>query len=195
MNLPEPSGSSPPEKPPGRKRIWAWAALGHQVHGLGDVPCGEVLHDHDLRHGPRLGHGPGAVVLAVGAGEDGDEHPGLGGLDKGFLPAVALVNQGGDGPLALGDVAGVDRFQLALIGRQQLLGGEGLAVPGEVAGLRGGTQGQADGFLIIGQLQDDGAVGIGEELVQGAAGVKGQADGVTEGHLHDPLCHPAVAGG
>ena len=22
MNLPEPSGSSPPEKPPGRKRIW-----------------------------------------------------------------------------------------------------------------------------------------------------------------------------
>ncbi len=38
----------------------------------------------------------------------------------------------------------------------------GLAVPGEVAGLRGGTQGQADGFLIIGQLQDEGAVGIGE---------------------------------
>ena len=76
-------------------------------------------------------------------------------------------------------MVGEDGLQLALIGRQQLLGGEGLAVPGEVAGLRGGTQGQADGFLIIGQLQDEGAVGIGEELVQGAAGVKGQADAFT----------------
>ena len=31
---------------------------------------------------PACGHGPGGVILAVGAGEDGDEHPGLGGLDE-----------------------------------------------------------------------------------------------------------------
>ena len=27
MSLAEPSGSSPPEKPPGRKTIWAWASF------------------------------------------------------------------------------------------------------------------------------------------------------------------------
>ncbi len=83
----EPSGSSPPEKPPGRKTIWAWAMLlGHQVHGLGNVPCGEVLDDHDLRHGPAWAMALAASYSQLVPGEDGDEHPGAGGaLMRGFF--------------------------------------------------------------------------------------------------------------
>ena len=146
MSLAEPSGSSPPEKPPGRNTIWAWPRALATASMDSAMPVAvRLLDDQDLRLGPGVAHGLGRVILAVRAGEDGDEHLGLGSLDeRRACAAVALVGQGGDVLLLLVDVAGVDRLQLVLVCSQQLVPGDG-ARPASVRPVfsRGGAQGQA----------------------------------------------------
>ncbi len=52
MNLAEPSGSSPPEKPPGIMTIWLLADAARQLaRALGDVVGREVVDHEHVRHG------------------------------------------------------------------------------------------------------------------------------------------------
>ena len=71
MNLAEPSGSSPPEKPPGDHDDLALADAPRQlVRALGNRLGREVVDDKDVRHGAGALEGVRGVVLAVGARED-----------------------------------------------------------------------------------------------------------------------------
>ena len=96
MNLAEPSGSSPPEKPPGSTTIWA-----------GLYGAGEALHDCGPHHrgsgcgsprspasAPASLQRPGGVVFAVGAGEYGDQGAGMGHLHRRGDDAALVVREG-----------------------------------------------------------------------------------------------------
>ena len=65
---------------------------------------------------PASADGLGGVVFAVGAGEDGDQHLGLGDLDGGRFPLGGLIGEGLHALRRGRDVAGVDGLQLVFVG-------------------------------------------------------------------------------
>ena len=76
MNFAEPSGSSPPEKPPGSIKICAWSSsFTSASHALGHVSGGEVLQNQNVRITAGTAEGAGRVVFAVRAGEHRDDDP------------------------------------------------------------------------------------------------------------------------
>ena len=75
MNFAEPSGSSPPEKPPGIMTIWdARMSRASSAVDLGHRLGRQVVHHVHGGHGAGPLEGGGGVVLAVVAGEHRDDH-------------------------------------------------------------------------------------------------------------------------
>ena len=84
MNLALPSGSSPPEKPPGSMTIWLFRMAFTRASQLAVTSAGVRLRMTRISgSAPARGKGMGGVVLAVGAGEDRDDDLGLGHADLG----------------------------------------------------------------------------------------------------------------
>jgi hypothetical protein len=71
MNMPEPSGSSPPEKPPGSTSIWARDRASRMRRTLSASAAALRLRTITVSAAAGADDGPGGVVLAVGAGKTG----------------------------------------------------------------------------------------------------------------------------
>ena len=166
---------------------------GEVLHGLGDVRSRAVLHHEDLRLGTGVLHGAGGVVLAVGAGEDGDEHLGLGAEDMGRKTLGGRRREGlGDVPALLG-VGGIDRLELAEILGKKRLHGDRLAAEGEDGLFR--YLAQEDARLdVAAHLQNKGAKVGREEVGKGQASFVNKAQAVAHGHFEDGLGHAACGG-
>ena len=158
-------------------------ALGHILHGPGHIIGGQVPDDGDIRLCPRGQNGPGRIVLAVGAGEDGDQDLGLGGLYRRGRIGSCLVAEGGNFFLGLQGLGGVDLLQGSGIQLIQLPDGDGLVIQGD---LRLGS-GDADllaKVAVSGELGNDVAVAAIRILAC-------KSNGIAEGHLHDRLGNTA----
>jgi hypothetical protein len=173
MNLPEPSGSSPPEKPPGRKMIW---------------------HHYYLRLGPGLLKGTGGVVFAVCAGKNGYEHPGPHDHGRGRGSGLGLPGKGGN--ILPGHVGSVRKnaLQPALVDGEKLVQPHALAAPGYLSLSGGAAQGKARLAVPV-QLRHEGAVVIAENVLVANSAVEIKAQHVAEAHFHHALGGSAVARG
>ena len=203
MNLAEPSGSSPPEKPPGIMTIWLCAdAAGKLVGALGDGLGREVVDHEGVGLGAGCAEGTGAIVLAVVAGEHGDDHARAG--DLGAAVHVDVLGAEVDG-LDLGGLAGAavgeDALDAALPGLLELGELDDLGAGVDDIALDGGTQGLDDNAVgdlgqlgVLGELDDKAAVERGEEALHVHILGKLDADLVADAHLKEALGAAAVAG-
>ena len=141
-----------------------------------------------------------SVVLAVGAREYGNQHPGTGSLDGGTLPGLGYIGIGLDGGKLGLDPAGEHGFQLAFPCLLERLRLHGVALPVDPV-IRHGS---ADDFLSVarlsGQLYDKGAVPGLEQDGVGQLPGEFKADMVAEAHLRNTLgnaasCHAPYGAG
>ena len=84
INLPLPSGSSPPEKPPGMNiMLRSFNFFGENIYALGYVRCREVFDYHNFGICAGVNKRPCCIVFAVRSGEYGNQNPGLFDADFG----------------------------------------------------------------------------------------------------------------
>ena len=118
MNLAEPSGSSPPEKPPGMTMIWLFrAACANRLDRLGHVlrrsGCSSQGSPRPVR--------PARTARAVSysqlvPGNTGISDPGTGRLHLGGTRAAAGAGEGpATGVSSCGGPGGIDRLQNAFV--------------------------------------------------------------------------------
>ena len=169
---------------------------GEFLHRLLNGAAGKVVDDENIGGRTRPLKGPLGVVFAVGAGKNGDQHPGRSHLDGRSRPVFCLVAVGRDLFITGGDVAAEHRLQLLLVGFLQFLKGQADgAVGGKDLRLQ---QGNAQNFIVVclrtaGQFQNKAAVnGVKEQLV-GELSCKLEAHPVAEGHLGHCFRHAAEA--
>ncbi len=152
--------------------------------GLGYVFGGLVAHDENLcLQACPLG-GPGAVVLAVGTGEDGDQHLGFCRADpRGGTGEGGAVQDRG---LALhAGAVGINVLQDGFVQGQQLVNGGGILADYN-HGLRCGDADAlgAGEINFFRQFRHNGSpIQAVPAVRDGGAG--GKADPVAEGHVHD----------
>ena len=168
--------------------------LGEALHAAGNAVGAEIVDDQDLRLCPRVPHGLGSVILAVGAGEDGDQHPGLCHLHGGGGSALAAVAEQLHGTLGGGNVAGINALQLPLVDSLQRIQSQAFTLVGDGLLLRDAADDPAAAH-VLGHLQQEGTVLIAKNVVKAETAVIGKAQAVAEGHLHHGLGDAAVAGG
>ena len=128
MNLPEPSGSSPPEKPPGRITICALRIEFSSCSALSRRASAEKLRTTTISAAPpAFLNRTGGVVLAVGALEYRNNSQRLCALDAG-ADSIAL-GEGNLGQMLVGSsrLGGEHALELALEGIRQLVERYGLA--------------------------------------------------------------------
>ena len=167
---------------------------GHSLHAPRHVVGGEVADDHDLGISTRTLQSLGGIVLAVGAGEHGDQGLGTGTFHSRSRSGAAVVGE--HGKLARGGGGGgVDTLQRSLVEGQQL-GDRRLVLAQLDYRLGGGhtqLQSAAQGH-VLGQLCHNVAVEGQMPVARVQLGGGLEADLVTEGHLHDGLGKPVLHG-
>ena len=186
--------------------VAAGESAGHKDDlGIGDLPgeClrragnvigGQIADDEQLGLRSCGLHGLGGIVLAVGAGEYGDQNPGTGDLHSRCGVLFRLIQRDLGRRACLADIAGVNFLQLVLVQRVQIGGGNRLAVPGE--GGVGGDHAQGVALLTSRcHLAQECAVEMSEQRVQIRTFVVSEAEAVTHSHLHHRLGDAAVGGG
>ena len=189
-------------------------AAGQLTGGLGDVLGREVVDDEDVCFGAGGTERARGVVLAVVAGEDGDDHAGTGDLEAAVGRADAALLLAAVALLGNEFLGGVDVVGGAAIGEHALEGArpsflkiahvERLAVGGELVCLRGAAKlddldAPGCGQLgALGELHDEAAVGVVEQvaalgLVIGVGKLEAQL--VAKAGLEEDLGQAAEAGG
>ena len=177
-------------------------ATGKLVGALGDGLGREVVDHEGVGLGTGCAEGAGAVVLAVVAGEHGDDHARAG--DLGAAVHVDILGAEVDG-LDLGGLAGAavgeDALDAALPGLLELGELDDLGAGVDDVALNGGAQGLDDNAVgdlgqlgVIGELDDKAAVEWGEEALHVHVLGKLDADLVADAHLKEALGAAAVAG-
>ena len=94
----------------------------------------------------------------------------------------------------MGDVAGIHAFQLVFVSLKQLGKGYFLPTPGQARLGGGDTQDFAHHFL-AGHFQYEAAIAIAKQLLQCHIPVKGHANIIAKGHLHNRLGNATHTGG
>ncbi len=160
--------------------------------GVGHVGGGLVVEHQDLGLQSCSLHGTGAVIFAVGAGEHGDKHPGMGHTYLGSGTGESRSLQHGHRLGSGGGPHGEDGLQGLVIGAGQLGEGHGLALAADAAAGVGDAHADA-GIQILRHLQQQRSRAAGEE-VGGEEGVgEGEAQAVAEAGLHHGHGDAAVA--
>ena len=169
---------------------------------LGDGLGREVVDHEGVGLGTGGTEGAGAVVLAVVAGEHGDDHARAG--DLGAAVHVDILGAEVDG-LDLGGLAGAavgkDALDAALPGLLELgelddlgAGVDDIALDGGAQGLDDNAVGDLGQLGVLGELDDKTAVERGEEALHVYILGKLDTDLVTDAHLKEALGAAAVAG-
>ena len=177
-------------------------AAGKLVGALGDGLGREVVDHEGVGLGTGGTEGAGAVVLAVVAGEHGDDHARAG--DLGAAVHVDILGAEVDG-LDLGGLAGAavgeDALDAALPGLLELgelddlgAGVDDIALDGGAQGLDDNAVGDLGQLGVLGELDDKAAVERGEEALHVYILGKLDTDLVTDAHLKEALGAAAVAG-
>ena len=169
---------------------------------LGDGLGREVVDHEGVSLGAGGAEGTGAIVLAVVAGEHGDDHARAG--DLGAAVHVDILATEVDG-LDLGGLAGAavgkDALDAALPGLLELGELDDLGAGVDDIALNGGTQRLDDNAVgdlgqlgILGELDDKAAIERGEEALHVHVLGKLDTDLVADAHLKEALGAAAVAG-
>ena len=169
-------------------------AFGKGIDAAGNAFGGKVVHHEDLRFRSRVTHGTGAVNLTVGAGESGDQDTGLCRPNGGGNAGRSRVGEGLRYAAALGNVAGIDRLELAFVEIEKFLPVDELFTQTEGTVVDDGSDELCIGDVLF-DFQQESAVVVSENSVAIQAVGKTESEAVAEGHLHDGLCDTAHAGG
>ena len=184
MNLPLPSGSSPPEKPPGSTRSSgsSWMALRHAADGLSSMSAAvRLLHHQDLR-APRPARSKARAVSysQLVPGKTGMSTRGRATCSwgAGWVLCGPGTAWGPPPPRAAAD--GEHRRQPALIGALQLRQAGGLPAGGEGVVRHGASQQCADFRRVLPQLQQERPPADGKQIVGRFRRLSGKAHPVAQ---------------
>ena len=169
---------------------------------LGDGLGREVVDHEGVGLGAGGAEGTGTIVLAVVAGEHGDNHARAG--DLGAAVHVDVLGAEVDG-LDLGGLVGAavgkDALDAALPGLLELgelddlgAGVDDIALDGGAQGLDDNAVGDLGQLGVLGELDDKAAVERGEEALHVHILGKLDTDLVADAHLKEALGAAAVAG-
>ena len=155
--------------------------LCHIFYASGHIIGGQVADHRNIRFRSRGHHRPGGIVLAVGAGEYGNQHPGLCHLHSGSRIRSCRIGERRNLFPALLGLGGIDLLQDPGIPGIQLFNGCAFPTIGN-GFFPGGIADSAAEIAVLRQLGKDGAVA--GALMPGRILFGGKADGIAEGHLH-----------
>ena len=169
---------------------------------LGDGLGREVVDHEGVGLGTGGAEGTGAIVLAVVAGEHGDNHARAGDLGAGVhVDVLGAEVDGLDLGGLVGAAVGKDTLDAALPGLLKLGELDDLGASIDDVTLNGGAQGLDDNAVgdlgqlgVIGELDDKAAVERGEEALHVHILGKLDTDLVADAHLKEALGAAAVAG-
>ena len=169
---------------------------------LGDGLGREVVDHEGVGLGTGGAEGAGAVVLAVVAGEDGDNHARAGDLGAAVhVDILGAIVDGLDLGLLAGAAVGKDALDAALPGLLELgelddlgAGVDDIALDGGAQWLDDNAVGDLGQLGVLGELDDKAAVERGEEALHVHILGKLDTDLVADAHLKEALGAAAVAG-